>query len=138
MTYHGLALIDKQLNFYFGFDVTLGTEATTWWMAWFLPSRNCHSSHRDTSCSGVVWRSALLYQGLGVREAMEGFQVRHVAWIKPWRQILQSLNAHSILASHLYSSLCLMIWVSFTNRTCICGVWKRTNLKQAHIQVYLI
>lgn len=26
------------------------------------------SSHRDTSCSGAVWRSALLYQGLGVSE----------------------------------------------------------------------
>lgn len=28
MTCHGLALIDKQLNFYFVFGVTVGTEAT--------------------------------------------------------------------------------------------------------------
>lgn len=28
MTCHGLALIDKQLNFYLGFDAILGTEAT--------------------------------------------------------------------------------------------------------------
>lgn len=78
MTCYGLELIDKQLNFYFGFDVTVGTEATK--MNGVVPAlKELSSSHRDTSCSGAVWRSALLYQGLGVREAMEGFQVRYVA-----------------------------------------------------------